>query len=151
MAAYHAGRAGSHVATCADMKAAAFTRIVLTTLAMLALAGVAVADQPGKQKRKKAAKQEERVVVHAVFATHDVEVIRTHYHGKHKRLPPGLAKKYARTGQLPPGWQKKMQPFPPALERTLRPLPSGYRRGVIDAHAVIYDMRGVIVDIAVLF
>lgn len=24
-------------------------------------------------------------------------------------LPPGLAKKYARTGQLPPGWQKKVQ------------------------------------------
>ena len=26
---------------------------------------------------------------------------------KHKRLPPGLAKKVARGGKLPPGWQKK--------------------------------------------
>lgn len=27
---------------------------------------------------------------------------------KEKDLPPGLQKKYARTGELPPGWQKKL-------------------------------------------
>lgn len=27
---------------------------------------------------------------------------------KHKNLPPGLQKKYERTGELPPGWQKKL-------------------------------------------
>lgn len=27
---------------------------------------------------------------------------------KNKQLPPGLAKKYERTGELPPGWQKKI-------------------------------------------
>lgn len=27
---------------------------------------------------------------------------------KHKRLPPGLAKKVERGGELPPGWQKKV-------------------------------------------
>lgn len=130
-------------------------RIVLTTLAMLALAGVVVnADASDDKKRKRDAKHaavatEQRVVV--VFATRDVEVIRSHYRGKHKKLPPGLARKYARTGQLPPGWQKKMQPLPPALERTLPQLPRGYRRGVIDAHAVIFDGRGTIVDVAVLF
>lgn len=124
-------------------------RMVLTTLAMLALAGAVVtADGFDKDKDKKK-KKDDRVVV--VFATRDVDVIRSHYRGKHKKLPPGLAKKYARTGQLPPGWQKKMQPLPVALERTLPPLPKGYRRGVIDAHAVIYDPRGLIVDIAVLF
>lgn len=66
-------------------------------------------------------------------------------------LPPGLAKKYARTGQLPPGWQKKMEPLPPAIEHRLPPLRRGHHRGVIDGRAVIYDSRGVIVDIAVLF
>ncbi len=27
---------------------------------------------------------------------------------KQKNLPPGLQKKYERTGELPPGWQKKL-------------------------------------------
>lgn len=27
---------------------------------------------------------------------------------KNKSLPPGLQKKYERTGELPPGWQKKL-------------------------------------------
>ena len=51
-----------------------------------------------------------------------------------------------------PGWRKKMQPFPVAIERQLEPLPAGYARGVIDGHAVIYNPRTqVIFDIAVLF
>ena len=27
---------------------------------------------------------------------------------KQKKMPPGLEKKYQRTGELPPGWQKKL-------------------------------------------
>ena len=128
-------------------------RIVRTTLAILVLAGAAAgADQPGKQKGKKGKdKGRQTAVVHVAFGTREVEILKTHYRGKHASLPPGLAKKYARTGQLPPGWQKKMQPLPPALERTLPPLPAGYRRGVIDAHAVIYDGTGAIIDVAILF
>ena len=45
----------------------------------------------------------------------------------------------ARGGQLPPGWQKKMESFPSSLDRVLLPLPNGYKRGVYDGHAVIYD------------
>jgi hypothetical protein len=30
--------------------------------------------------------------------------------GNHKSLPPGLQKKYERTGELPPGWEKKLVP-----------------------------------------
>ena len=44
-----------------------------------------------------------------------------------------------------------MEPFPVALERGLPPLPAGYHRGVFDAHAVIYNSKGMIVDVAVLF
>ncbi len=29
-------------------------------------------------------------------------------HKQQKALPPGLQKKYERTGELPPGWQKKL-------------------------------------------
>ena len=90
--------------------------------------------------------------VHVVFTSRDVGIIRQHYAPRYRRLPPGLQKKYARTGQLPPGWQKKLEPFPVVVERELVVLPSGYRRGVLDGHAVIYNPRTqVIIDVAVLF
>jgi hypothetical protein len=85
------------------------------------------------------------------WGTRDIEMIRRHYAPRYRNLPPGLQKKYARTGQLPPGWQKKIEPLPASLERECAPLPAGYRRGVIDAHAVIYNSRGTIIDVAVLF
>jgi hypothetical protein len=91
------------------------------------------------------------VAVRVSWGTRDVEIIRRHYAPRYRNPPPGLQKKYARTGQLPPGWQKKMEPLPASLERECAPLPAGYRRGVIDAHAVIYNSRGTIVDVAVLF
>jgi hypothetical protein len=84
------------------------------------------------------------------FTTGHVRVIREHYASRYRQLPPGLQKKYARTGQLPPGWEKKMEPLPVAIERELPRLPEGYRRGVIDGHAVI-TRGGTIIDVAVLF
>jgi hypothetical protein len=90
--------------------------------------------------------------VQAVFSSDHVRVMRAHYGPRYRQLPPGLQKKYARTGQLPPGWQKKMEPLPVAIERSLPPLPVEYRRGVIDGHAVIYhSSAGTIIDVAVLF
>lgn len=120
----------------------------------------AVAHADARQKGKKQAKQERAapaasgtsVAVQVVFSTGDVRIVREHYAPRYRNLPPGLQKKYARTGQLPPGWQKKLEPFPVALERRLTPLPSGYQRGVIDGHAVIYNTRShVIFDVAVLY
>jgi hypothetical protein len=111
-----------------------------------------------KQKRSKhqrvAAKEADRarMDVHVSFSTRDVRVIRAYYAPRYRRLPPGLQKKLARTGSLPPGWQKKMEPFPASLERDLDVLPRGYRRGVLDGHAVIYQPgTQVIIDVAVLF
>ena len=90
--------------------------------------------------------------VHIVFGTHDAQIIREYYAPQYRNLPPGLQKKLARTGQLPPGWQKRFEPFPVAIERQLVALPAGYRRGVVDGHAVIFDNRThVILDLAVLF
>src|SRR5262245_60427354 len=90
------------------------------------------------QKSKKQSKHEsvhtdarhESAELHVVFTSREVEIVRQHYAPRYRKLPPGLQKKYARTGQLPPGWQKKMEPFPVVLERELVVLPSGYRRGV---------------------
>jgi len=89
--------------------------------------------------------------VDMVFSNRDVQIIREYYAPRSRRLPPGLQKKYARTGTLPPGWQKKMEPLPVALEQRLVVLPYGYRRGVIDGQAVMCDPRGVIFDAAVIF
>ena len=107
-----------------------------------------------RAKTKYAASGDDRtsVTVHVAWGARDIEVIRTHYAPQYRgrRLPPGLAKKYARTGQLPPGWQKKMEPIPVAIERKLPFLPTGHHRGVIDGVAVIYNSRGMIVDVAML-
>ena len=74
------------------------------------------------------------------FRHEDYEVVQRYYSGPHD-LPPGLRKKYYRTGKLPPGWQKKMQPFPPELVRVLPPPPPYCERGYIDGVAVVYDRR----------
>ena len=90
--------------------------------------------------------------VHITFSTREIGVIREYYAPRYRSLPPGLKKKLARTGQLPPGWQKKFEPFPTDIERRLVILPAGYRRGVVDGHAVIFDDRThVLIDAAVLF
>ena len=79
---------------------------------------------------------------------HDVQIIREYYEPRSRSLPPGLAKKYRRTGQLPPGWQKKMASLPVAVERRLIVLPPEYRRGYIDGTVVVYSPRTqVVVDV----
>lgn len=86
------------------------------------------------------------------FAPHDVEVISRYYAPRYRSLPPGLAKKYYRTGRLPPGWERRLEPLPVVVERELVPLPYGYRRGLLDGLAVIYSPRtGVIVDATAVF
>lgn len=72
------------------------------------------------------------------FRSEDIVVVQRYYQGP-RDLPPGLRKKYYRTGELPPGWQKKIRPFPPELVRVLPPPPPNCERGYIDGVAVVYD------------
>jgi len=133
--------------------------VAATIICLLVASASVIADQKhaAKPKAEKHAVAHEGTAdatptnVQVLWTTHDVEVIRRYYVPKYRDLPPGLRKKYQRTGQLPPGWQKKMEPFPASLERECAPLPAGYHRGVFDAHAVIYNARGTIVDVTVLF
>jgi hypothetical protein len=91
-------------------------------------------------------------VVNVHFSIGEVRVMREYYAPRYRALPPGLQKKLYRTGHLPPGWEKRMEPIPVVVERQMVALPTGYQRGVIDGHAVVYNPRTkVIVDIAVLF
>jgi len=82
----------------------------------------------------------------------DVRIVREYYEPRYRSLPPGIAKKLYRTGHLPPGWEKKMEPLPVAVERQLVVLPPGYRRGVIDGSVVVYSPRTqVVIDVVALF
>jgi hypothetical protein len=137
------------------MRKAMYLAIVGLLTASVALAN----DSKNEHGKGKKEANDERVdvsgttvAVHVTFLPREVRIIREYYAPRYRNLPPGLEKKYRRTGQLPPGWQKKMEPFPVAIERQLQVLPAGYERGVIDGHAVIYNHRTqVIADIAVLF
>jgi hypothetical protein len=54
-------------------------------------------------------------------------------------LPPGLKKKYARTGTLAPGWQQRVQPLPATVMARLPPVPPNCETGYADGYAVVYD------------
>jgi hypothetical protein len=88
---------------------------------------------------------------HHYHRDRDIVVIRDYYRPYYRPLPPGLQKKYYRAGYLPPGWAKRVRPVPVYVERQLIPVPYGYHRGLIDGHAVVYNERGFILDVAVLF
>lgn len=128
--------------------------VMLGTLIGLVLAvTVLSADRPADdrpwQKQPKHSKQQ---ITEPCFSAREVVVIKEYYAPQYRGLPPGLQKKLRRTGQLPPGWQKKFRPFPVDVERQLVVLPTGYRRGVIEGHAVIFNSSTqVILDVAVLF
>lgn len=81
------------------------------------------------------------------FRPEDAAYLRRHYEGP-RDLPPGLRKKYYRTGQLPPGWEKRFRPLPPIAIERLPPPPPYCERGFVDGYAVVYDRRTrLIVDI----
>jgi hypothetical protein len=143
------------LATLVEM---AMKTLLCATMAVLVVSGTTLTgDQPRKNKPAKHAKQERveegrNVSIDVHFSTGDVRVIREYYEPRYRSLPPGLQKKLSRGGSLPPGWRKKIEPMPVVVERELVVLPTDYRRGVIDGHAVIYNPRTqVIIDVAVLF
>lgn len=126
-------------------------RLVLPTAGML-VASIVALNAEGQAHKGHASGSQLSGSVHVVFSTDDVRVIREYYAPRYRTLPPGLQKKYARTGQLPPGWQNKLQPFDPVVERRLVALPAGYRRGIVDGRAVIVDDRThVMIDMALVF
>jgi hypothetical protein len=84
---------------------------------------------------------------HRYFRSGDAACLRQYYTGPID-LPPGLRKKYYRTGTLPPGWEKRFRALPPVVVQQLPPPPPNCERGYMDGYAVVYDRRTrVIVDI----
>src|SRR6266403_5756756 len=93
------------------------------------------------------------------FRSQDRDVVTTYYskHGsglppglakRNGTLPPGLEKQLERNGSLPPGLDKKMEPCPVEITRELPPLPPDYRRGVVGASIVVFNVRtNIVVDV----
>ncbi len=94
----------------------------------------------GKGKGKGHDKRERDDDDRRYFRREDYAVVQRYYEGP-RDLPPGLRKKYYRTGRLPPGWEKKMRPFPPELVRVLPPLPPNCGRAYVDGVAIVYDRK----------
>lgn len=121
---------------------------IAACVAVLALAGPALAGKPKKDKPKDK-RGEAELSVTIVFAPHEREHVRSYFVEKHGRghCPPGLAKK--RNGCLPPGQAKKryavghplrddvdLVALPRDLERRLGPPPRGYRYALVDGDLV---------------
>jgi hypothetical protein len=104
----------------------------------------------GKGKGKPKNEKVEGAAVQAGlrFGIDDARMIQDYYRPRLRDLPPGLEKKVARGGVLPPGWQKKVQAFPVDLDGRLAGLPAGYRR-VISAPVamLIHDATNTVLDI----
>lgn len=68
-------------------------------------------------KNQKPSQVAEKPARDGLFHDDEARIIRDYYHdrdydqpgGKKKPLPKGLQKKYERTGELPPGWEMKLQ------------------------------------------
>ena len=94
----------------------------------------------GKGRNKERGDDQGDDHVSVYFRREDYAAVQRYYAGP-RDLPPGLRKKYYRTGTLPPGWKKKMQPFPPELVRALPPPPPDCERGYVDGVAIVYDRK----------
>jgi hypothetical protein len=121
-------------------------RTLLTTLtAWTLLPASAFAQGKGKGKGKGHGKgnqdDDHGPAGHPVYFRQEDYVVVQRYYAGPRDLPPGLRKKYYRTGKLPPGWEKKIRPFPVELVRVLPPPPPNCDRGFIDGVAVVYDRR----------
>ena len=82
------------------------------------------------------------------FEPHDVRLI-SEYDPPRLRLniPPGLEKKIHRNGNLPPGWETRLELLSVTVERLLVPIPAEFRRGILDGVAVVYSPQsGLIID-----
>ncbi|MCW8855837.1 MAG: hypothetical protein OQJ95_00630 [Kangiella sp.] len=95
--------------------------LTITTLGLSFLfsTGYAMDKEP---KREQVQEQQQNKVApkpsrDGLFHDDETRIIRDYYHdrnrdygdSKKKQLPKGLQKKYQRTGELPPGWEMKLQ------------------------------------------
>jgi hypothetical protein len=142
------------------------SRLWVTLLSMVLIAGTAAYGAPQKGKGKGSEKEKPAsqdndgtaVAVGVSITKTDRQLITGWFHdnaaglppglAKREQLPPGLQKQLVKNGTLPPGLQKKLQPLPVALERQLPPLPSGYQRMLVGGSVILMnDKTKLIADV----
>lgn len=118
----------------------------------LAISPSLLAEKGGKGKGPKNNKgngKDASAAVAVYIRPGDIPVINRYY--APQSLPPGLQKKLARTGTLPPGWQKGYRAFPHELEAQLPPICGNCMRGYYGNYAVVFDKKtAIIYDVAQL-
>lgn len=132
--------------------------LIALTLAVSSVSGSALAGN-GKGKHKSDHKDSSGVDISveinfgkAVITTKERRIIREYYSGgggnvaNQKALPPGLRKQLQRTGQLPPGLEKRRMPSD--LEHRLPRYDGPYERTIIGNDLILLDPKtGVILDV----
>lgn len=94
--------------------------------------------------------------ISVVFSTDEIRIIRAHYDsqsgnshrgkGKHKGLPPGIAKNLARGKPLPPGIAKRSLPYD--LIRALPPVMDGHERIIVAGKILLIEIAThIIIDV----
>jgi hypothetical protein len=129
---------------------------LLTVMLALMVGGSVFASHAEAGDRRHHGKHGRGVVVYEsrydrYYRPRDVVVIRDHYRPYYRPVPVDVSRYYYRGGYLPQGWHRRIRPVPVYLEPELVVVPRGYRRGIIDGRAVVYNDRGFLLDVAVLF
>lgn len=94
--------------------------------------------------------------ISVVFSTDEIRIIRAHYDsqggnghrgkGKHKGLPPGIAKNLARGKPLPPGIARQSLPYD--LIRALPPVMDGHERIIVAGKILLIEIAThIIIDV----
>ena len=94
--------------------------------------------------------------ISVVFSTDEIRIIHAHYDsqggnghrgkGKHKGLPPGIAKNLARGKPLPPGIARQSLPY--ELIRALPPVMDGHERIIVAGKILLIEIAThIIIDV----
>jgi Ni/Co efflux regulator RcnB len=132
-------------------------RRLLTVMLALMVGGSVFASQAeAGDRRHHRSKHSRGVVVYesrhgGYYRPRDVVVIRDYYRPYYRPVAVDVNRYYYRGGYLPPGWHRRIRPVPVYLEPQLVVVPRGYQRGIIDGRAVVYNDRGFLLDVAMLF
>ena len=128
------------------------TTVILLGFLMLSVAPVYADDGGGAVLRAgvhAAFHEFERQMIYKYFKGHVYEPVVYEERGgppKKKGLPPGIQKKLARGGTLPPGIAK--QHLPDGLIKQLPAVPHGYERRIVGNDVLLVEINtGVIADI----
>jgi hypothetical protein len=130
-------------------------RLALVLIAVIAATAASAGQNARgpKGRNEPKARETTRVELHVSAAGFDVsmqQMIRGYYAGKPKagrRVPPGVAKNYARGRPLPPGIAKRALP---ADLVALLPAQPGYEYVVIDRDVLLVSVRtSLVVDILI--